>query len=290
YSTARSRWLPAWSYAKRPVDVYENSRLLPIHRVGVRTAGTHPADFGIVGANGTARAGILGKRARGDHYGHYAGRPNRGVWHMQPASGDHQRQRPKTSGSTNCNAGSGKNDTIQFSATGGMITLGSTLPVIVSGETLTIQGSTLSLPGITIDGGGTVQLMIVSSGATLNLQFLTLADGSVTGVTGGAGFGGAIYNDGTVTVFDSTFSANQATGGASASVGGNGDGGAISNFGMLTVTNSTFSANQTTNAGAGFGFGGAIFNLGTATVTNSTFSANQATTGAGGAVDGAIIG
>jgi len=173
-----------------------------------------------------------------------------------------------------------------------MITLGSTLPVIVSGETLTIQGSTLSLPGITIDGGGTVQLMIVSSGATLNLQFLTLADGSVTGVTGGAGFGGAIYNDGTVTVFDSTFSANQATGGASASVGGNGDGGAISNFGMLTVTNSTFSANQATGGtDSGAGIGGAILNSGTATVTNSTFSTNQATGASpgGDAFGGAIF-
>ena len=53
-----------------------------------------------------------------------------------------------------------------------------------------------------------------------------------------------------------------------------GDGGAIFNNGTLTVTDSTLSANQALGAN---GFGGAIYNNGTLTVTNSTFSANQAT-------------
>ena len=53
---------------------------------------------------------------------------------------------------------------------------------------------------------------------------------------------------------------------------------------MLTVSNSTFSANQATGGDggsreAGDGEGGAIGNNGTLTVSNSTFSANQAAGG-----------
>src|SRR6516162_2409950 len=75
-----------------------------------------------------------------------------------------------------CTAGTG-NDTIQFSVTG-TILLGSTLPQITDGH-LTINGP--ALPGITIDGGGQVQVMVVASDATLNLNDLTIADGLVEG-------------------------------------------------------------------------------------------------------------
>jgi hypothetical protein len=51
----------------------------------------------------------------------------------------------------------------------------SRLPTIT--QNLTIIGPTPS-PGITIDGGGAVQLMQEGSGFTLNLQFLTLANGN----------------------------------------------------------------------------------------------------------------
>jgi hypothetical protein len=57
-----------------------------------------------------------------------------------------------------------------------------------------------------------------------------------------------------------------------------GDGGAIRNQETLTVTNSTLSGNS-----AGSGGGGGIFNSGgTLTVTNSTLSGNSAGTGGGG--------
>ena len=167
-------------------------------------------------------------------------------------------------------------------------------PLIVNGETLTITGPTTS-PGITIDGGGQVQLMQVNSGATLNLQFLTLADGSVTGAPGatpGPGDGGAIFNGGTLTVTNSTLSANTATGGAGGD-GGKGEGGAIFNGGTLTVTNSTLSANTAAGGAGGAngnGEGGAIFNQNGAllTVINSTFSDNHAD-GGDVAVGGAIF-
>jgi hypothetical protein len=132
-------------------------------------------------------------------------------------------------------------NTINFNAS---ITLSSALPAITSGSTLTINGN-----GFTLDGASSFQILSVISGATLNLQFLTLKDGSVTGS------GGAILNDGTLTVTNSTLSANQATGAL-----GLGFGGAIRNDGTLTVTNSTFSGNQA-NAGVGAA-GGAIYNTG----------------------------
>ena len=189
-----------------------------------------------------------------------------------------------------CTAGTGT-DTIDFSLSG-TITLSSELPAITntSPNSLTINGSGQS---ITVDGAHSFQIFSVNSGATLNLQFLTIEDGSVTSILaegggisnqgtltvanstlsgnhaigegiGGVSFGGAIFNDvgAALTVTDSTFSTNQTTAG---------NGGAISNdSGTVTVTDSTFSANQAT------GSGGAIVSVGTLTITNSTFSANQA--------------
>jgi hypothetical protein len=194
-----------------------------------------------------------------------------------------------------CTSTTDPSNTIQFSMAG-TISLGSTLPTIT--RDLTITGPTTS-PGITIDGGGKAQLIQMAPGATLNLQFLTLAHGSVTGSGGSAfgssAFGGAIDNEGTLSVANSTFSANHATGGAGTTIGGSGFGGAILNNGTLTITNSTFSENQATGADTvsggqgGDGVGGAIQNSGTLSVANSTFSANQATGVAGGeAIGGAI--
>jgi len=173
------------------------------------------------------------------------------------------------SGSTNCTAGSGNNDRIIFaSGLTGTITLGSTLPSITD-TNLAIIGPTGS-PGITISGGGTVQLIVVPAGpeatlgsATLTLQLLTLTNGS-------AGEGGAIANGGTLIVSNCTFSNN---------VAGAGGGGAIYNglsyngVGVLTVSDSTFSQNQ-----AGGDGGGAIFtqSLYPVTVTNCTFWDNTA--------------
>jgi len=183
-----------------------------------------------------------------------------------------------------CAAGTG-NDTINFTVSG-TITLGSTLPGIAN--TLTIDGTGQT---VTVSGNSLFGILVVNPGATLNLQFLTLTDGSVTGAraaTGGNAGGGAISNQGTLTVSNCTFSADLATGGLGTGTtgnGGNSEGGAIFNNGTLTVTNSTFSANLATggdaehNGNGGVGEGGAVFNSGTVTVTNSTFSANQAPAG-----------
>jgi hypothetical protein len=83
--------------------------------------------------------------------------------------------------------------------------------------------------------------------------------------------------------------------GGGGSGGGAGMGGAIFNHGgMLTITNSTFTANSATGGGAAFvggsngsGLGGAIFNLnGSVTLRFSTLAANSVAAGTGGVVGG----
>ena len=62
-------------------------------------------------------------------------------------------------------------------------------------------------PRITIDGAGQVQVIVVGSGSTLNLENLTLIGGATDGE------GGGIKNDGTLNVANSTFSQNVASDG-----------------------------------------------------------------------------
>jgi predicted outer membrane repeat protein len=149
-----------------------------------------------------------------------------------------------------CAAGTGT-DSITFSVSG-TITLSSALPAIANAYpgSLTIDGS-----GQTIAGAGAYQMLVVTSGATLTLNNLTIENGS-------SASGGGVYNGGSLTVTNTTFSDNSATNG----------GGGIYNAGTLTVTNSTFSGNSATNGGGG------IYNAGTATVSNSIL-ANKDTGG-----------
>jgi CSLREA domain-containing protein len=99
--------------------------------------------------------------------------------------------------------------TIVFEQTG-VISLASTLPPITR-PILTIVGPATS-PGITIDGRGMVQLFEVQRHGRLNLQNLTLSHGNA----GIGEFGGAINNQGTLNVADSTFFANRASYGGGA--------------------------------------------------------------------------
>ena len=90
--------------------------------------------------------------------------------------------------------------------------------------------------------------------------------------------GGAIFSDQpiTVTISGSTFSGNAAN-----NTGTNTGGGAVEAKG-ITVTNSTFTSNTATGASAR---GGALYSPTTLSITGSTFTSNQITTsGHGGAV------
>jgi hypothetical protein len=159
-----------------------------------------------------------------------------------------------------CAVGTG-NDIISFSVSGTM-TLGSALPAIAntSPGSLTIDGSGQT---ITVDGAGTYQVLVVNSGAALNLSHLTIAHGHSAEFVNGGG----ISNNGALSVSNSTFSGNSAG-------PANTWGGGIFSSGTLAVSNSTFSGNSA-------GGGGSIASPGTLTVTNSTFSANSATFGGG---------
>ena len=140
---------------------------------------------------------------------------------------------------------------------------------------------------ININGVGSYQILFVNGFATLTVNDLTIAIGS-------SEFGGGIDNEGTLTVWNSTFLSNSA----------GFDGGAINNDGTATVTNSTFSGNSATFNGGGIDndsgtlhvtnctfsgniatdYGGGIVNFATLTVTNSTFSDNSAVLGDGGGI------
>lgn len=138
-------------------------------------------------------------------------------------------------------------------------TIPMTTPITVAaGQSLRLDAS--HSPGkVTLDGGRTSQLFSVSGGS-LALDGLTLAHGlSYLGA-------GAIQNAGTLTVTDSTLSANTSVAGG---------GGAILNHGTTTVIRSTLTDNQAA-------LGGAILNSGALTVATSTLIGNAA--GVGGAV------
>jgi CSLREA domain-containing protein len=177
------------------------------------------------------------------------------------------------SGSVDCAAGSTDADTIQFSLTyPNTITLTSKLPNISGKLSIEAPGA----DSLAINGGGSVSILFVSYGASLELSGATLRNGfsSAVGNYGklsvancailnsvNIGTGGGIDNSGTLTVTGSTFSGNGAF-----------RGGGILNAGTATVTNSTFADNSSNQ-------GGGINNSGTLTVTNSTFSGNSASTG-----------
>ena len=118
-----------------------------------------------------------------------------------------------------------------------------------SGVNITIDGS--GAPGLTIDGSGAIRLFAVTGTAALTLDDLTvsggLAQGFAGGVStnggeggGGAGLGGAVYDDGgSFTAEGVTFTNDRAIGGSGASSdpnfengGGGGGGGGLSGAGQ----------------------------------------------------------
>jgi hypothetical protein len=113
---------------------------------------------------------------------------------------------------------------------------------------------------LTISGNKQSRVFYVNQGANLKLEDVTVEKGSGIGTI--ASFrGGAIYNEGVLTLMNSTIGGNRA------SV----DGGGIFNTGTLTLINSTVSQNI-----AVIFSGGGIFNSGgTATLINSTVSGNS---------------
>ncbi len=154
------------------------------------------------------------------------------------------------------------NDIITFN-TGNSITLSTGELELKSNGTLTIVPQGFSTFGLLSYNSS--RIFNIDSGANVTLNKLNL--GNAVGP-----FGGAINNNGTLTVNNCTFSSNSAPGGY---------GGAIHNphGSTLTLNGCTFSYNTST-------LGGAIYNGGTATITDSAFRNNSASNGgSGGAIN-----
>ncbi len=120
---------------------------------------------------------------------------------------------------------------------------------------------------ITLDGGDNIGILRVDVDVNLDVTAITLARGATT-------FGGGINNQGgTVSLTNSTVSNSRVfivvvTGGF---------GGGIYNTGTLTISNSTISGNRAPNNRSG---GGIYNDSGTVVVANSTVSGNRAGNGA----------
>ena len=168
----------------------------------------------------------------------------------------------------------GQRDTINFAVTG-TIQLGSPLPMLVNARGITIDGP--GVGSLTVRGGGasaSFTMLRVQLGATAAISDLTFADGSAPQA------GGAIFNQGKLTITGAAFTGNSARR----------NGGAINNVGRLTIADSTFIGNSARETGGGvsgntsLGNGGAINNSGILTIADSTIVGNSAGT-AGGGID-----
>jgi len=154
-----------------------------------------------------------------------------------------------------------------------------------------------------VDGSTFCQTNEASGGNGGNGNFV---HGGMPSGSGGAGRGGAVFNDttGSLSITNCTFNNNVALGGNGGSGGplggngGNGDGGAIYNLGTITTTSVTISGNSgsggaagtgTTNGTPGSGSNGVTVGGGTATLGNTLVAANINGNGRNDDVDGTFI-
>lgn len=173
----------------------------------------------------------------------------------------------------------GADSTITFGVSG-TIRLTSTLPAIANDGTLLIIGPQSGFfpvtQGITISGdannsgvndSGDVPLFTVNMGANVTLNNLILNGGRAANLTSTeSSSGGAIHNEGTLTVTGCTLSNNFALN----------FGGAIRNTGSLTVMYSTLALNASNFSGGGINNEGTLMVIGSTLVNNSTLRSGGA--------------
>ena len=134
--------------------------------------------------------------------------------------------------------------TAMQNSSGGTLTFscGTAIIVLTAGPLPTITKNTIVDGGgkITLSGGNSSRLFYVNGGAALTLKNLTVTRGFYDGD------GGAIRNDGTLTITNCTFSLNETT--------LNGSGGAMLLWGgtVMTMTNSSVNNNSAQDGGAVF--------------------------------------
>jgi Putative Ig domain len=154
-----------------------------------------------------------------------------------------------------------ENDSIDASslASLSLVGAGASSTIVNGGGTntvMTFAAGTVSLSGLTIENGNTQ----TNGGGIDNSATLTVSDSNISSSQSlccGGGGGGGIFNQGSLTVNDSTL------GGST-----NGEGGGIENAGQLNANDVVFGGS------ADNGGGGAIFNTstGTATIDDSSVS------------------
>lgn len=169
------------------------------------------------------------------------------------------------------------------------------LPVIAAGENLTIAGNGAVIERSTARGTPAFRLFDVAAGAALTLENLTLQGGLAFGY-GVSAEGGAVYNQGTLTLDGVTVQNNIARGADGGVVwgvalgGSTAAGGGIYSTGSLTMLASTIRNNSAiggrggaggTDGGDGFG-GGLCAVGGTVTLRTTSVTDNVARGGAGG--------
>ncbi len=176
-------------------------------------------------------------------------------------------------------------DAIAFANPGATITFSVTGTIVLAhGELLidkdlTIDGA--GAPQLRVDGAGSSREFEIAAGATVSLSGLTMQGGHVPDSAGP--FGGGIRNFGTLTLTNTVVTNNGTlgegggihnTGGVltivASTISSNfaGNGGGIMNEGDVSITNSTVSGNFA-------GLGGGIQNIGSMTIINSTIAGNS---------------
>lgn len=189
----------------------------------------------------------------------------------------------------NADAAAGISDTVIFDPSLGSSTISLTQGTLeLSGAgtgTITIDGGSPSMP-VKFAGGASNVLFKIDDGV-----HAVLANINIANVNNGNGNGGVIFNAGTLTVSHATVTGSSAS-----------NGGAIENQGDLTLNNDIFDSNSATTSGGAVdntgtltisdctftnndaSFGGAIASTSMLTVNNSTFDSNFASN-SGGAID-----
>ena len=175
-------------------------------------------------------------------------------------------------GADDCNHdGSAGTDTITFAGNYTITLTGSQLPAVDTAIVITGNGAANTIiQADALPNTATYRVIEVTSAGSLTLDNLTIRNGKCNGsCPSSPNNGGGIYNNGTLTVSNSTISNNYASN----------FGGGIYNYdalAVLAVTDSTISFNSAIIDGGG------VNSLGTLSVTNSAITHNNANVGGGG--------
>jgi hypothetical protein len=163
---------------------------------------------------------------------------------------------------------------------------------------LTLTGP--SAGATSISAGGLSALVTITTAVNVAVTGITLSDGLAPASGSSGGTGGAILNNGVLTLNAVDLVRNAAAGGAPTSKvfgGSGGQGGALFNNGLVTINGGTLAENtarhgsakfglETTEFSGGNGQGGAIVNQGTLVAIGATLSANVAEGGLPGTIFG----